>query len=196
MLQQYFRHDLDCIEVEPISTKGLWAWLSFRHILRVVVIVIHQAREYWMIYRWPGFLADVLFGLSPLSRSFSPLPSETLSLFLSLPVCRRSSLLAEGDGVGEEPNHNPRERLALYKSFNTLCTKHFPFYEYTKQLQLVLSGLAQTGHLAVNQTKPNWLVSERGEGRQNSSCIRTTYVPSEKNIRQGISNFIYRLLIY
>ncbi len=42
-------------------------------------------------------------------------PKSNLSLFLSLPVSRRSSLL--------EPIVRPRESLALYKSFNTLCVR-------------------------------------------------------------------------
>ncbi len=51
-----------------------------------------------------------------LANSALPLPLpviiKLLSLFLSLPVCRRSSLLTEeewGGGVGEEPNIQPRE---------------------------------------------------------------------------------------
>ncbi len=44
-------------------------------------------REYWMIYRWPGFLAVIWFGSTP---SPSPSPVSKLSPFLILPVCRRS----------------------------------------------------------------------------------------------------------
>ncbi len=51
-----------------------------------------------MIYGGPGFLAVVRYGSSPY------LVISRLSLFLSLPVCRRSSLLTE-EGVGEEPIH-------------------------------------------------------------------------------------------
>ncbi len=41
-----------------------------------------------------------------LAHPLPPSPVSKLSLFLSLPVCRRSSLLmGEGEGVGEEPNH-------------------------------------------------------------------------------------------
>ncbi len=37
----------------------------------------------------------------------SPLPVNKLSLYLSLPVCRQSSLVTgEGDGGGEEPNYS------------------------------------------------------------------------------------------
>ncbi len=46
-------------------------------------------------------------------------PVSELSLFLSLPVCRRSSLLK---GEGEEPNNTTATKsLILYKSFNTRC---------------------------------------------------------------------------
>ncbi len=41
------------------------------------------------MYRGPGFLAVVWFGSSP---TLSPSPVSRLSLFLILPVCRRSSL--------------------------------------------------------------------------------------------------------
>jgi hypothetical protein len=48
-----------------------------------------------------------------------PSPVSKLSLFLSLPVCRRSSLLT-GDGGkewgGEEPNLDTTESLVLYRS--------------------------------------------------------------------------------
>jgi hypothetical protein len=49
-----------------------------------------------MICGGPGFLVVVRYGSSPY-------PVIKLSLFLSLPVCRRSSLLS-GEGVVEGPN--------------------------------------------------------------------------------------------
>ncbi len=53
-------------------------------------------REYCMIYRGPGFLTGVWFGSSDtLSRQ-----QVVLSLFLSLPVCRRLSLLTGEGGWG------------------------------------------------------------------------------------------------
>jgi hypothetical protein len=56
-----------------------------------------------MIYRGPGFLAVVCIGYSPTPLALTPVLK--LSLFLSLPVCRRPSLLTgEGEGAGEEPN--------------------------------------------------------------------------------------------
>jgi hypothetical protein len=66
--------------------------------------------EYWMIYRGPGFLAVVWFGTSSV-----PSPVSKLSLFLSLPVCRRSILLTRKGG-----REGRRKSRVLYKSFNTL----------------------------------------------------------------------------
>ncbi len=63
------------------------------------------------------------YDLAPIPTPISSLVS-TLSLFLSLPVCRRSSLLT-GEGGGEEgggrkePKPN-KKSLVLYKSFNSL----------------------------------------------------------------------------
>jgi hypothetical protein len=60
-------------------------------------------------------------------RLLSPFPVSNLSFFISLSVCRRSSLLAEewgGEGVGEEQNHTTaRKPGPLYKSFTTLCIR-------------------------------------------------------------------------
>jgi hypothetical protein len=73
-----------------------------------------------MIYRGPGFLAVVWFGSSPIP--LPPSPISTLSIFLSLPVCRRSRFLTrEGRGWGRSQIIRWGESLVLYKSFNTLC---------------------------------------------------------------------------
>ncbi len=71
-------------------------------------------REYWMIYRGPGFLEWFGSSSTPLP---TPLSVSTLSPFLSLSVCRRSSFLSGGGGG--EPNHTTVKKL-LYKSLNTL----------------------------------------------------------------------------
>ncbi len=52
-----------------------------------------------------------------------PLSRHQSSLFLSLPVCRRSSLLT-GEGVGEEHFHTTAKILVLQKSFNALWSPH------------------------------------------------------------------------
>ncbi len=59
------------------------------------------SREYWLIYRGPGFLAVVCFGSSP-----PPLSCQQLvSLSQSICVFRSRLLPGGGQGVGEEPNH-------------------------------------------------------------------------------------------
>jgi hypothetical protein len=78
-----------------------------------------QAREYWMFYRGPGFVAVVWFGSSPPPPP--PSPGSKLSLFLSLPVCSWSSLLSGEGAMGRAMIQiiQPRGSLALYKSCNT-----------------------------------------------------------------------------
>ncbi len=67
-----------------------------------VLLCIDRGRDYWMIYRGPGFLAVVWLGSSPIN----------LSLFLSSPVCRWSSLLTEeGErGWGRSKNHRTAKK--------------------------------------------------------------------------------------
>ncbi len=73
-----------------------------------------------MIYKRPGFHAVVWFG-SPHHQPPSR-PVSKMSLFLSFPVWRRSSLrTGEGEGMGRTQITRRQESLALYKSFNTLC---------------------------------------------------------------------------
>jgi hypothetical protein len=72
--------------------------------------VVVCLREYLMIYRGPGFLADLLFGPRPPPSLHFPI--SKLPLFRNLPVCRRSSLLTgEKEGVGVEPNHTTARKL-------------------------------------------------------------------------------------
>ncbi len=78
------------------------------------------SREYWMIYRTPGFLTFLWFGTSPTPSP--PSPAIKLSLLLSFPVCCRSSLLLGGGrgGWGWSRTIRWRESLTLSKLFNTL----------------------------------------------------------------------------
>jgi hypothetical protein len=97
------------------SPMHLWGTLS-----SAAAINRDPPREYWMIYRGPSFLTAVWLNSSPTPSSSSPL--SKLSLFISLPVRRRSSLLA-GEGGREWASSQiirPWESLALYKLFNTL----------------------------------------------------------------------------
>ncbi len=72
-----------------------------------------------MIYKEPvitgWFLKVQAFLRSYIWFGSSPPPATCMSLFLFLPVCRRSSLLIGSKII------RPRESLILYKSFITLC---------------------------------------------------------------------------
>ncbi len=58
-------------------------------------------------------------------------PVSKLTLFLSLPVCRRSSFLTVGGrGRARSQNHSTAISLAFYKSFNTLCCRGFKRSSY------------------------------------------------------------------
>jgi hypothetical protein len=71
-------------------------------------------------YKGPGCLAVVWLGSSP--TPFPPSTDSIFSLFLSLSVCLRSSLLTEEGRGGRwgTKSFRTRESLTLYKSFNTL----------------------------------------------------------------------------
>jgi hypothetical protein len=79
--------------------------------VRLDKIPLSGRRDYGMFYSGPGFLVVVRLGSSP--TTFPPPPH---------PVSKLSSCVTPaewmGRGVGEEPNHTPRESLALYKSLN------------------------------------------------------------------------------
>ncbi len=69
-------------------------------------------RQYWMIYRGPGFLAVVWFGSTP--TPFSLLLSATclfFSVFLRLCVGGRAYWGERGEGVGMEPIHTTTWKL-------------------------------------------------------------------------------------
>ncbi len=60
-----------------------------------------QPREYWMIYRRSGCLADAWFGSSP-----TPLPISNLQRWHTRRLRKKYRFfMGEGEGVGEEPNH-------------------------------------------------------------------------------------------
>ncbi len=100
-----------------------WPWSSLFIVhWKKGTLMVPYFRKYWMIYGGPGFLANIWFGSSP--TPFLPSPVSNLSLFLSLAVCRRSTLLKAvtgGEGWARSQIRRPRECLVLYKSFNTLC---------------------------------------------------------------------------
>ncbi len=73
-----------------------------------------KVREYWMIYRGPGFLAVVRFGSSP--TPFPPLSRrQVVSLSQCSFVCRRSSLLTEEGGRRGEVERE-KARPSIYTS--------------------------------------------------------------------------------
>ncbi len=85
-------------------------------------------RKDWMIYRGTSFLTVVWFGSRPAA---SPFPVKKLSLFFSLPVCRRSSLLMGKGGRRRAWILIKRqESLVLYKLFNPLWFTRCGFHLY------------------------------------------------------------------
>ncbi len=88
----------------------------------------HPHRDYWIIYRGPGLSCNRMIRL--LAHPLPPSPISNLSLFLSLPVCRWSSLLAgeEGRGRARSRTIQPRKSLALY-TFLHLPLPLFLFWE-------------------------------------------------------------------
>jgi hypothetical protein len=74
-------------------------------------------------YRGPGFLEMIRLLRLPLP----PSPVSKLSLFLSLPVCCRSSLLTgEGGGRGAESY----DRKKAWSSINNFCTILYNVHTY------------------------------------------------------------------
>ncbi len=73
-----------------------------------------ETREYWMVYRGPSFLGVAWFAPPPDPPPFSV---SKLSLFLILPVCRRSISLMVGTGWGRSRIIRRRESLVLFKPF-------------------------------------------------------------------------------
>ncbi len=79
----------------------LVVWTNRKYISTRLLCFYFKTREYWFIEDQPF---SPSYDLSPPPAPF-PSPVSKLSLFLSLPVCRRSVYWREGRGVGEEPNH-------------------------------------------------------------------------------------------
>jgi hypothetical protein len=98
---------ISSVEVVPISA-AVWYWFPPTPHQRILKDLLYS--------RGRGFLAVVWLGPSP---TLSPI--SKLSLFLSLPLCRRSSLLTGVWGEGRRSQIiQQRESLLLYKSFTTL----------------------------------------------------------------------------
>jgi hypothetical protein len=69
------------------------------------------------------FIEDQAFSPSyDLAPFLPPSPDNKLSLFLSIPACRRSSVFSTGEGMRSQIIRR-RESLVLCKSFSTLCPR-------------------------------------------------------------------------
>ncbi len=97
-------------------------------------------------YRGLGFLAVIWFGSSP--NPFPPSTVSKLSLFLSLSVCCRPSLLREWGGWRGEARSQivrPRESLDLYKEFYTL---------WCVPCQLILDPILAVSPFLLSRSRP------------------------------------------
>jgi hypothetical protein len=123
--------EFDCLPPRKLYILYMWSYLCF-HFYGVIGQFNSVAirlwfwteylcpREYRMSYKGPGFLAVGWFGSSPKPDHPLPLPPVSkLSLFLSLPVCRRRWW---GRGGERSQIIWQQESLVLYKSFNALCS--------------------------------------------------------------------------
>ncbi len=94
--------------IEILSVPHLFCSMYVEGVWQISIwTILCVTREYWMIYRGPGFLAVYWLG------SHSPSPVRNLSLFFSLPVCHRSSLLTDesgGGGEGEKRNQTTERK--------------------------------------------------------------------------------------
>ncbi len=79
-------------------------------------------REYWMIYRRPGFIAVYDF-FDPHPTTLPPAPVSKLERRHTGSLRKRDNLLTGegGRGWGRSQIIRQRESLVLYKSFNILC---------------------------------------------------------------------------
>ncbi len=84
----YHHHGCWLIRVVPVQNISSW---------QMVGPCSGSIREYLMMCRGPGFSPSS--DLAP-NQTPTPFPVSKLSLFLSFPVCHRSSLLAGGGGNG------------------------------------------------------------------------------------------------
>jgi hypothetical protein len=66
-----------------------------------------QLREYWMIYRGPGFLGVVCF-------DSSTIPTPPSAICLNISLCCRSNLLAGGEeeGMGKSQSYDAEKALS------------------------------------------------------------------------------------
>ncbi len=85
---------------------------------------LSREREYWIIYRGPGFLAVVWFDSTSTPSPLPPFPLASCFSFSVFLCVRRPSLLTGEGGGGLSRNIWPQESLALYKS--SILSAHRP----------------------------------------------------------------------
>jgi hypothetical protein len=111
------------------TTYKLYTWGNFRIQYQIQIGALstrHSQNLHTYAESIELFIKDQAssssYDLAPHPTSTPPSPVSKLSLFISLPVCRWSSLLT-GKGVGRWWGRSqiirPRESLVLYKSFCT-----------------------------------------------------------------------------
>jgi hypothetical protein len=105
------------------SQTNILLWLKRTIVKDPGVCETFVVREYWMTYRGPSFFVVEWFGSPPVSK---------LSLFLSLPACRRSSLSSllaywggEGEGGGVRTKSYDREKAwsSINRSILFVCNR-------------------------------------------------------------------------
>jgi hypothetical protein len=103
--------------------------ISLRNITEIIISKLDSVRgcervvqRVWNVYRGPCKLSRrrMIWLLPPPPLPPSPPSVRKLPLFLSLPVCRQSSLRRVGRGWGRSQIIRRRESLVLYKLFNPL----------------------------------------------------------------------------
>ncbi len=118
-LDEHFKHSQIHMHNCTCFLCVTWTYILY---IQSNMSVIAMGREYWMIYRWYGISRRRMIWLLPPP----PPPVSNLPLFLSLPVCRRSSLLTgeeggRGKGAGRTNYDDGKAWSSInYKSFNTL----------------------------------------------------------------------------
>ncbi len=99
------------------------------------VVEFRCTREYWMIYRGPGFLAVIWFGSFPTSSPSPVSKASCLCLLVFLCVADRAYWREMGGGGGEEeePNHIDDEKACSsinHFKINTLLNTPYTWKLY------------------------------------------------------------------
>ncbi len=135
--------------MSKVFITGLWNKAIFgslrivsiiKHLRAHLVYLKHRVREYWMIYRGPGFLAVVWF------VSFPPFSVSKLDRRRTGRLWKRDTLLT---GEGWMGRRSTARNLVLYKSFKTLCRGSYTGHVLVKEGRKTESK-ATNAHLFVS----------------------------------------------